>query len=68
LIVISFAPLDHNVFPFNVAQLAQTLAECLDTVRDLRKRKLPSHPIRGFRRLLRLGYHSKSEQHHCNKD
>jgi hypothetical protein len=64
LIVISFAPLDHNVFPFNVAQLAQTLAECLDTVRDLRKAQItePCDP-RYFRRLLGRRRIAKSKEH-----
>ena len=63
------SPLNDNIFPLDVSKLAQTLTECLVAAGLRGKRGTGQESYAGdFPRLLRLGCHCKSKQHHCNKD
>ena len=49
---IGLAPLNDDVFPFDVTQLAQTLLKCLDASRESGRRNIEQESdVRNFRRL-----------------
>ena len=63
------SPLNYNVFPFDIAKLAQPLAKCFDPGR-IAGRGGPdqnSYP-ENSRRLLRLGFHSISKLQRDDQD
>ena len=69
---LSIAILDKDAFPLNITEIPQPLPECiLEQIgiggRGLDPGRQKSYP-RNFARLLGLSCHSKSKQHHCNKD
>src|SRR4030095_16162271 len=67
---LSVAILNQDVFPLNITEISETLAECVDE-RIGSGGVAPSRQIsypRDFLWLLRLGYTCSSKQHHHKQD
>ena len=61
--------LDGDVLSFYVAKLTQSCRIASDLGDSRVGLPINRYPYpRDFLRLLRLGYHSKNKQYHCNKD
>ena len=58
------SPLDDNVFPLHVSQLAQTLPECLDAGRDSGRGGTARNPIRG----IFVGCCAGPQPHECERE
>ena len=65
---VSVSVLDQDVLPLNITKLTKPVSEIIKSTPLSGSRRGHEHPDpRDLLRLLRVGDHDNSQQHHCNQ-